>query len=66
MRRAVTTTGLASAAPLEIVSQRAGESADVQAAYRHLLRSTVQNVLRDNEDFTPERFPNASTYFKPQ
>ena len=66
VRRAVTSTGLASVAPLEVVSQGAGDSADVQAAYRSLLRTTVQTALRDNAEFTPERFPNASTYFKTQ
>ncbi|XP_044253618.1 large proline-rich protein BAG6 isoform X2 [Tribolium madens] len=66
VRRAVTATGLSSVAPVEMVSQGAGESVDVQAAYRSLLRTTVQTALRDNEDFTPERFPNASTYFKTQ
>ncbi|XP_064215917.1 large proline-rich protein BAG6 isoform X2 [Tribolium castaneum] len=66
VRRAVTVTGLSSVAPVEAVSQGAGESLDVQAAYRSLLRTTVQSALRDNEDFTPERFPNASTYFKTQ
>jgi hypothetical protein len=66
VRRAVTASGLASVAPLEVVSQGAGDSADIQTAYRNLLRTTVQTALRDNEDFTPERFPNASTYFKSQ
>ncbi|KAJ8927917.1 hypothetical protein NQ314_019547, partial [Rhamnusium bicolor] len=64
VRQAVTATGLSSAAPVETVAQAAGASPEIQAAYRNLLRSSVQASLRDNEDFTPDRFPNASNYFK--
>ncbi|CAH1963100.1 unnamed protein product [Acanthoscelides obtectus] len=63
VRQAVSSTGLTSAAPLETVAQLAGASPEIQAAYRNLLRSTVQANLRDNEDFLPERFPNAAAYF---
>ncbi|KAJ8968598.1 hypothetical protein NQ317_004414 [Molorchus minor] len=63
VRQAVTATGLATAAPLEAVAQAAGASAEIQGAYRSLLRTSVQASLRDNEDFTPERFPNAANYF---
>ncbi|KAJ8919800.1 hypothetical protein NQ315_006329 [Exocentrus adspersus] len=63
VRQAVTATGLSSVAPLETVAQAAGASTEIQAAYRSLLRSNVQANLRDNEDFTPERFPNAAHYF---
>lgn len=63
VRQAVTATGLTTAAPLETVAQAAGASAEIQAAYRSLLRTNVQASLRDNEDFTPERFPNAASYF---
>lgn len=66
VRRAVTATGLAAVAPLETVAQAAGTDLNVQSAYRDLLRSRVQNTLQDNEDFTPERFPNASNYFNKQ
>lgn len=63
VRQAVTATGLTTVAPLETVAQAAGASAEIQAAYRSLLRTNVQASLRDNEDFTPERFPNAANYF---
>ncbi|CAH0547365.1 unnamed protein product [Brassicogethes aeneus] len=63
VRQAVTSSGLASAAPLDAVVQAAGESIEIQTAYRNLLRSSVQASLRENEDFTPERYPNASNYF---
>lgn len=63
VRQAVSATGLAHVAPLETVVQAAGASTDIQQAYRSLLRSTVQNSLRENEDFSAERFPNASNYF---
>ncbi|KAI4471692.1 large proline-rich protein bag6 [Holotrichia oblita] len=63
VRRAVTTTGLATVAPLETVSQAAAADISIQSAYRDLLRSSVQSTLQDNEDFTPERYPNASNYF---
>ncbi|KAF2889472.1 hypothetical protein ILUMI_16701 [Ignelater luminosus] len=63
VRRAVTATGLTNVAPLDVVSQAAGADINIQSAYRDLLRSSVQSGLRDNEDFTPERFPNASNYF---
>ncbi|XP_076263344.1 large proline-rich protein bag6-A isoform X2 [Rhynchophorus ferrugineus] len=63
VREAVTATGLTSAAPLDVVTEAAGQSIDIQTAYRTLLRQTVQANLRDNEDFTPERFPNTSKYF---
>ncbi|KAG5900468.1 hypothetical protein JTB14_010882 [Gonioctena quinquepunctata] len=63
MRQAISATGLTSVAPLETVSQAAGASLEIQTAYRNLLRTTVQASLRDNEDFLPERFPNASNYF---
>ncbi|XP_060519492.1 large proline-rich protein bag6 isoform X2 [Cylas formicarius] len=63
VRQAVTTTGLTTVAPLETVAVAAGTSTDIQNAYRTLLRNSVQANLRDNEDFTPERFPNASNYF---
>lgn len=63
VRQAVTATGLSTAAPLETVVQAAAASPEIQTAYTSLLRSSVQSNLRDNEDFTPERFPNASIYF---
>lgn len=66
VRRAVTASGLASVAPLETVAQATGGDVNVQAAYRDLLRSSVQTVIQDNEDFTPDRFPNASNYFNRQ
>lgn len=43
--------------------QAAAASPEIQTAYTNLLRSNVQSSLRDNEDFTAERFPNVSTYF---
>lgn len=67
VRRAVTATGLANVTNLEVVSQAAGADINIQSAYRDLLRSSVQSNLQDNEDFTPDRFPNATNYFnKPQ
>lgn len=67
VRRAVTATGLTTVAPLDTVSQAAASDINVQSAYRELLRSSVQSTLQDNEDFTPDRYPNASNYFnKPQ
>ncbi|GJQ76871.1 hypothetical protein Trydic_g15077 [Trypoxylus dichotomus] len=67
VRRAVTASGLTAVAPLETVSQAAAADINIQSAYRELLRSSVQSTLQDNEDFTPERYPNASNYFsKPQ
>lgn len=63
VRQAVTATGLSTVAPLETVAQAAGASLEIQSAYRSLLRTNVQANLRDNEDFTPERFPNAANYF---
>ncbi|XP_018580281.1 large proline-rich protein bag6 isoform X2 [Anoplophora glabripennis] len=63
VRQAVTATGLSTVAPLESVAQAAGASLEIQTAYRSLLRTNVQANLRDNEDFTPERFPNAANYF---
>lgn len=63
VKRAVTATGLTSAAPLETVAQAAGACEEIQTAYRNLLKSTVQPSLKDNESFTPERFPNASNFF---
>ncbi|KRT83619.1 hypothetical protein AMK59_3956 [Oryctes borbonicus] len=67
VRRAVTASGLAAVAPLETVSQAAAADINIQSAYRELLRTSVQSTLQDNEDFTPERYPNASNYFsKPQ
>lgn len=63
VRNAITVTGLASIAPLETVSEAAGTDRNIQTAYRDLLRTTVQSNLRDNEDFTPERFPNATNFF---
>lgn len=66
VRRAVTASGLSGVAPLETVVQSAGADLNVQSAYRDLLRSSVQSTLQDNEDFTPDRFPNASNYFGKQ
>lgn len=67
VRRAVTATGLSSVSPLDTVAQAAGTDLNIQSAYRDLLRTSVQTNLEGNEDFTPERFPNASNYFnKPQ
>lgn len=63
VRRAVTATGLSNVANVESVSQAAGEDINIQSAYRDLLRSSVQSNLQDNEDFTPDRFPNATNYF---
>lgn len=48
------------------MAQAAGTDLTVQAAYRDLLRTSVQATLENNEDFTPERFPNASNYFNKQ
>ncbi|XP_044762734.1 large proline-rich protein BAG6 isoform X2 [Coccinella septempunctata] len=66
VRKAVNNTGLAAVAPLETVSRHAGTSVEIQNAYRALLRTSVQQGLRDNPDFTPERFPNAANYFFPK
>lgn len=63
VRRAVTATGLGSVTSLESVAQAAGSDINIQSAYRDLLRTSVQANLEGNEDFTPERFPNASNYF---
>ncbi|KAK4877337.1 hypothetical protein RN001_009843 [Aquatica leii] len=63
VRRAVTATGLTGVAPLETVAAAAGADLNIQSAYRNLLRSSVQSGLSNNEDFTPERFPNANNYF---
>lgn len=63
VRRAVTSTGLAGAVPLDVVAQAASTDLTLQSAYRDLLRSSVQSGLRDNPDFTAERFPNAANYF---
>lgn len=63
----MTATGLSSVTPLETVTQAAGSDLNIQSAYRDLLRTSVQANLEGNEDFTAERFPNASNYFnKPQ
>lgn len=53
-------------APLEAVAQAAGTDLNIQSAYRDLLRTSVQATIQDNEDFTPDRFPNASNYFNKQ
>lgn len=66
VRRAVTATGLAAVAPLEVVTEAAAADIGVQSAYRDLLRSSVQSTIQDNEEFTPDRFPNASNYFNKQ
>ncbi|XP_056647813.1 large proline-rich protein bag6-B isoform X2 [Diorhabda sublineata] len=63
VRHAVTVSGLTPVAPLEVVAEAAGESTELQNAYRNLLRSTVQSNLADNEDFLPDRYPNISKYF---
>ncbi|CAH1179566.1 unnamed protein product [Phaedon cochleariae] len=63
VRQAVSTTGLTSVSPLETVAQAAGNSPEIQTAYRNLLRSTVQASLRENEEFLPERYPNIQNYF---
>lgn len=63
VRRAVTASGLSSAVPIDTVVQAASTDVTLQSAYRDLLRSRIQAHLRDNPDFTPERFPNASNYF---
>lgn len=63
VRQVVTTAGLSNAAPLDEVAREASESPEIQAAYRNLLQTTVQNNLRNNEDFDPARFPNAALYF---
>ncbi|XP_045462637.1 large proline-rich protein BAG6 isoform X2 [Harmonia axyridis] len=66
VKKAVSNTGLSGVAPLETVSRLAGQSQEIQTAYRTLLRNTVQEGLRDNTDFNPERFPNAASYFFPK
>ncbi|XP_022904804.2 large proline-rich protein bag6 isoform X1 [Onthophagus taurus] len=67
VRRAVTSSSLESVAPIDVVSQAAAADINIQSAYRELLRTSVQSTLQNNEDFTPERYPNASNYFnKPQ
>ncbi|XP_050292719.1 large proline-rich protein bag6-B isoform X2 [Anthonomus grandis grandis] len=63
VRQAVTAVGLQSVAPLEEVAQAAGESLEIQTAFRSLLQSTVRSNLENNEDFTPERYPNTSRFF---
>lgn len=63
VRQAVSATGLTTVAPLETVAAAAGADLSIQSAYRNLLRSSVQSGLTNNEDFTPERFPNANNYF---
>ncbi|XP_065160947.1 large proline-rich protein bag6 isoform X2 [Atheta coriaria] len=63
IRRAVTTTGNVPVANLDAVAEEAGADLSIQSAYRDLLRTSVQASIQDNEDFTPERFPNASSYF---
>uniref|UniRef100_A0A6P7GL72 Large proline-rich protein BAG6 n=1 Tax=Diabrotica virgifera virgifera TaxID=50390 RepID=A0A6P7GL72_DIAVI len=63
VRQAVSSSGLSSAAPLDVVVQAAGASTELQNAYRNLLRSTVQSNLKDNEDFLPDKYPNVSNYF---
>ncbi|CAG9833714.1 unnamed protein product [Diabrotica balteata] len=63
VRQAVSSSGLSSAAPLDVVVQAAGASTELQNAYRNLLRSTVQTNLKDNEDFLPDKYPNVSNYF---
>lgn len=66
VKKAVNNTGLTGVAPLETVSRHAGTSEEIQNAYRALLRTSVQQDLRDNPDFNPERFPNAASYFLPK
>ncbi|KAL1501299.1 hypothetical protein ABEB36_006645 [Hypothenemus hampei] len=63
VRQAVTTTGLSSSAPLDVVAQAAADSVEIQSAYRRLLRTSVRSNLRNNEDFNPERYPNIARYF---
>uniref|UniRef100_A0A1Y1L7K7 Large proline-rich protein BAG6 n=1 Tax=Photinus pyralis TaxID=7054 RepID=A0A1Y1L7K7_PHOPY len=63
VRQAVSASGLSSVAPIETVAAAAGADLSIQTAYRNLLRSSVQSGLTNNEDFTPERFPNANNYF---
>ncbi|CAG9767941.1 unnamed protein product [Ceutorhynchus assimilis] len=63
IQQAVTSSGLASAAPLAEVAEAASESVEIQAAFRSLLQTTVQTNLRNNEDFDPEKYPNAANYF---
>ncbi|XP_066144922.1 large proline-rich protein bag6-B isoform X1 [Euwallacea fornicatus] len=64
VRQVVTSAGLSSVAPLDAVAQAASESLDIQSAYRSLLQTTVQANLRNNEDYTPESFPNTAHYFE--
>lgn len=65
--RAITSAGLTNIAPVEAVSEAAARDINVQYAYQRFLRTSVQSMIRNNEDFTPERYPNASSYFsRPQ
>lgn len=66
IRRAVVSTGLSTINNVEEVAQEAGDDLNIQSAYRELLRTRVQSNIQDNEDFTPDRFPNASNYFNKQ
>ncbi|XP_067008462.2 large proline-rich protein BAG6 [Anabrus simplex] len=43
--------------------ETAGDDLELQAAYREQMRSSVQQTLINNPDFTPDRFPNATKYF---
>ncbi|KAF5302679.1 hypothetical protein FQA39_LY10175 [Lamprigera yunnana] len=63
VRQAVSATGLTGVAPLETVAAAAGADLNIQSAYRNLLRTSVRSGLSNNEDFTPERFPNVNNYF---
>lgn len=61
--RAVSDSNLTTTVPVETVAQAASTDRSIHSAYRELLRTRVQQSLRENPDFTPERFPNASNFF---
>lgn len=65
VRRALQNVGASSSNPSSVDEMTAAISSDpsAQLSYREALRSNIQERLKTDPDFTPDKFPNSSKYF---
>ncbi|XP_078604700.1 large proline-rich protein BAG6-like isoform X2 [Branchiostoma floridae x Branchiostoma japonicum] len=64
LKQAVLSSGVQPTTSMEEFTEEAESSATLHAAYEQQVRSSVRRRLRNDPNYTPERFPSTHKYFE--
>jgi len=63
MRSAIQTAGAQPLSSLDAVVQSVAADTALHSVFRQQLRDSIRRRLRNDPDYSPDRFPNAHSYF---